>query len=683
MLDRASRVPLVLQSERDECAIASLTMIARYFGHEVELADLRRLYTHVEHGPSLRSILSLSGSIGLLARPVRLSIADIRRLRLPAILHWEFEHFVVLTDRKRRGVVVHDPAVGRRYISNEELRRSFTGVAVEFTRAGNFRRLRSSRSGAVIEFLRSVRGLGRYLGAMLALLLITQVLSLVPPVAMQLLVDEIVLGQDTDWLYRIVGGVALVMLATVIIDTMRRRIAVYVGMRFAVDTTTSVIDHLLRLRVDAVERRSTGDLISRVNSLQPIRKVITETGLHAVVQCTVIVTTLALMAAYDFRLTALAIATLAVGAVFQHALLRRTQTLNLEAVVASAKANNSLIDSLRSYPSVSALGIAACRLGHWRRHFSTATDARTRIAQLGVFSVAGHGLLHTAEQALFLAMGIAGVVDKRLTLGVLFAFMSLRGRLIGAAAECMAAMRELYLLRQHVDRVGEILIEDAECQDSSPTYRNRLEGRIGCEALSYAYPGGPTILDGVDCRIEPGEWVAICGVSGTGKSTFLRLLATILNPCSGRLSFDGLDVTLWDRDELRRQFGVVQQTDRLLEGSVADNISGFDDTPDLDGIREAASLACVWEDLQVLPMNVHTPLADGGSGLSGGQVQRILLARALYRSPQILFLDEATSHLDGETERRVLDNLASLGKTVVSVSHRRAAIARSDRTLSL
>jgi ATP-binding cassette subfamily B protein RaxB len=244
-------------------------------------------------------------------------------------------------------------------------------------------------------------------------------------------------------------------------------------------------------------------------------------------------------------------------------------------------------------------------------------------------------------------------------------------------------VREIYLLRSHVDRVEELLREEIEVPSPDSALRQRLAGSIDCRRLVFRYPGGTLVLDNFNCAIEAGESVVICGPSGAGKSTLLRLLSGGLRPDRGSLRFDNVEAALWDVDALREQFGVVLQFDRLFQGTIADNVSCFDLTPDVGRIRDAASLAAIWEDLQALPMNIQMPIGDGGAGLSGGQVQRILLARALYRQPRILFLDEATSHLDKDTETRVLDNLRALGITMVSVAHGENALALGGRQIQI
>jgi len=413
-----------------------------------------------------------------------------------------------------------------------------------------------------------------------------------------------------------------------------------------------------------------------------LRTVLIETSLQAATQCTVAVSTLTLMFAYSTRLACVTLAALLAVALLHAMLLPRARLLTTESLLSAARASNSLIESLRAHAAVHALGLVNQRLGHWQHGFVAAANAHARRERLSIIGGAGQGSILVLEQVAFLTLGISGVVDKQLTLGVLFAFMSLRGRLVNAALDLVAATRELYLARSHVERVADIVTEPAEAPSPPGALQQRLRGAVGAVALDYAYPGGgAAVLRRFGLRIDAGESVVIRGPSGCGKSTLLRLLAGSLAPQHGRLYYDDMPASMWDRDALRRQFGIVLQSDRLFEGSVVDNISCFAINPDFGRVREAAELAAIWDELQELPMALHTPVGGACGAFSGGQVQRLLLARALYRRPRILFLDEATSHLDQQTERRVIDNLQTLHVTIVSVAHRGNAISAASRII--
>lgn len=671
------------QAESDDCGLASLAMIANYHGYRIDLTWLKERSRHCNFGPSLQTILASAALLRLDARPLRADVQELGKLILPAILHWKFNHFIVVTRVGKRRIQICDPAVGRRNVSIADVARSFTGVAVEFVRLPSFSATRSSRRLRISHLLNSFTGLSRYLMAMLVLLFAAQLLGLALPVATQLLIDEVVLGQDKRWLNRVIAGIGLVMLAMILIDTLRRRFALFTGVRMSVDSASALVRHVFSLSVSKIEKRTVADLMSRIDSLLPIQGVMTESLLNAVVQCVTLSMTLLLMLFYSPLLTAISVTALLLVVITQAAILPRLRARNLDAVIATAEAKQSLIESLRAFGSISAFGIGGNRLAHWRNAYLRVSNARAEQGKLAIIGAAGQSVIGAADQMTFLLLGVAGVASKSLSLGALFALLGLRGRLNAAVSALIAVSHDIYLSRSHLDRVGELLIELPEPDVPESALRAPLRGAIGCKGLSYHYPGAANIIAAFSCEISVGERVVVCGPSGVGKSTLLRLLYAELTPDQGSITYDGMDADLWDRPFLKSQFGIVRQGDRLLMGSIADNITCFSSSPTLPHIRRVATQACIWDDILALPMKLQTPLNSTGTGLSGGQIQRLLIARALYRAPNVLFLDEATSHLDLRTETRVLKNLASTGATIISVAHGENAVCLGGRPLNL
>jgi ATP-binding cassette subfamily B protein RaxB len=310
-------------------------------------------------------------------------------------------------------------------------------------------------------------------------------------------------------------------------------------------------------------------------------------------------------------------------------------------------------------------------------------NARVRGGRLLIWQGLGSQLVAAAEQVLFLGVGVAALLENRLTLGVLFAFMTLRGRLAQAVVALFGVCQELYLLKVHVERLSDIVMAEAAPLPPAGGITRPVRGSLHARNLSFRYPGGPWIVRDFSCVIQAGESVVITGASGCGKTTLLRLLSTQLPAEAGQLLVDGRELSLWHTPALRRQFSLVLQEDSLFRGSLAENIAAFDPEPDLGRVRDAAVAARIWDDIERMPMRLETPVGDMGSTLSGGQRQRLTLARALYRRPKVLCLDEATSHLDVDTEARVLDHVDALGITVVSVAHRPDVVRRAGRVIRL
>lgn len=658
-------------------------MIAGHYGNEISLHALRNRASLSSRGANLKDLVEVARDLRLIARPLRLQLHEIDCLRLPAILHWRMNHFVVLVSLKRGKAVVHDPAAGRRAIRKSELDKSFTGVAVEMSPAHDFDVNKKASRIGFLDFVASFRYLGRYLWMMLALLITTQILALVPPIATQLLIDEVVLGQDRVWLVQALLGLAAVVSVGILLEAARKWISLYAGTKGAVDSSLSVLNHLLSLPASFLHSRHLGDLMSKIGSLTPIRTALTDTGINGIVQFVVLLATLTIMFLYSTWLTAVSLGGLVLSALLTATVLPASRRLAEEALVHTARQDSSLLETLGAYDSVRAMDLAAIRLSQWQKHFFAATNARVRKARLSIWTGAGTGVIGAVEQVLFLGVGISGIVDKRITIGVLFAFLSLRGRFAAAIANLATTAQSFFMLRVHTDRISDILLAEPDSPPSASALRARIAGSLETKKMSFRYPGSPWVIRDFSCVIARGESVAVTGPSGAGKSTLLCLLSMQVAATSGRILVDNIDLELWNSHCLRRQIGVVLQNDRLFQGSIFENIAGFDPQPDMKRVQRAAINAEIWADIQAMPMTLYTLLGNGGNTLSGGQQQRILLARALYRQPRILFLDEATSHLDIDTERRVLDRLASSGITIVSVAHRLDVLSRADHVIKL
>ena len=448
---------------------------------------------------------------------------------------------------------------------------------------------------------------------MLALLLATQTLGLALPVGSQLLIDEAVGGQDRAWLYAVVAGLGCIMSAALILDVLRQRYALFAGIRLAADTATAMVRHVLALPVAVLERRTIADTLSRVDSLQPIQHVLTDTLLAAVVQAVTLVATLALMVFYSPLLASYSVLAMLAATLVQLVLMPRARAHDLDGVVAQAEARQSLLDSLAGVASVHAIGLQSFRVAHWRNAFERASNARANLGRLSIAAAAAQGAIGLADQLLFLAVGSRASAARASRSACCSRFSPCAAGSLRRWPVSSRRAGRYHSAGNHLERVGELLAEPADVPPARTAYRELPSGRLACTGLAYAWHAGRQALSDFTCSIDAGERVVICGPSGAGKTTLLRLLACELEPAAGRLQFDGWDAALWDRGWLRRHFGVVRQSDRLFSGSVGENIAAFSPSPDPARIRRAAELADLWQDLLGLPMRLETPLADGGS----------------------------------------------------------------------
>ena len=390
---RHRKVPVILQQESSECGLACLAMVAAYHGKRTRLDDLRQSHGLHCRGATFKDMLLTAKHLQLTARPLRLAISELRYLRLPAVVHWRMNHFVVLVRSGRSGYLLHDPASGRRTVGRREFNESFTGVALELSPARGFRRQSEGDTMSFADFAGSFRHLYRYLGLMFCLLLSTQVLALAPAIATQILIDELVLGQDRQWLYRALGGLALIMLTGVMLDGLRRWISLFTGTNLAVDSSVCVMNHLFRLPSAFINSRHPGDLMSKLESLTPIRQALTDDVINSIVHCGVLVTTLTIMFLYSGWLTAVSLAGFVLSALLMAMILPASRRLQKQAIIHTASQNSSVLESIRAYDVMQALGLEHLRLAQWQNHFSDATNARVREGRLSILQNTGTGIV--------------------------------------------------------------------------------------------------------------------------------------------------------------------------------------------------------------------------------------------------------------------------------------------------
>jgi ATP-binding cassette subfamily B protein RaxB len=665
-------VPVILQSQRADCGSVALRMVAAYHGSAGPSHERAR-------GMTVADLAADANRLGFQTRALRLDIEDIHRLDTPAILHWRMNHYVVLVRARGRRMLIHDPAAGRRLVRAAELDEAFSGVALELKPAVRFGRDRGVANPGLFTFVRRFRYLPRYLLLMGALLIVSQLLSLMPAIVTQLLVDEVVLAAETSWLWRLLAGLALVMIAAAGLEAWRQSIALRSGLRLSIDATTSVVGHLHSLPADYFRCRQPGEILSRLKSLPPLRAALTEHLVSAVVQATVVLSTCVLMFFYSPLLAAATLAGLIVMTLCSALTLPARRRLNAEILSHRAREDSTLLATMRAIGTLDWYGLLPRSLDIWQRYNTDAVNAAAREGRIMLFGNLAVSIVASADQIVFLGLGLTVVAGQHASLGVLFAFMSLRGRLSSAVAGLIDVATRLYLVRTHRERLADITAAPARRPDSGRGERRPIRGQIDVSNVSFRFDDGGALLEDYSLTIRPGEHVALVGPSGCGKSTLLEIILGRRKPAAGCVKIDGLELDLWNRDALSRQIAVVFQDDALFAGSIAENICGFAAATDYARMREAARWAEIWDTIRRLPMRHETRVDELGGMLSGGERQRLLIARALYRQPRILLLDEATRSLDPVNESRVLAAVARLRCTTLHVTHRPAAAERADR----
>lgn len=672
----------LIQSEAAECGLASLAMVADAHGMRVGLPEMRRRFPLSLKGARLNQLIHIAQQLGFATRPLRLDMEDLGKLKLPCILHWDLNHFVVLAKVGKSKVTVLDPAIGERKLSLTEVSEHFTGVALELTPTAEFKPQQAAPSVTARQLTGPVRGLWRALAQILLLSVALQVFVVLAPFFMQWVVDQVLVSADRDLLVVLGVGFGLAMLLQVGIGLLRGWSVVYLSSRLGLQWMGNVFAHLLRLPLDFFEKRHLGDITSRMSSVQAIQRTLTTSFVEAIIDGLMAAVTLGMMLLYSWKLalvTLLAVGLyLGIRAIAYRPVRDRTE----QQLIAAAKQQTHLLESLRGMQSLKVAGRESLRRSTYENLMTETVNKDVSLARMGLGFSSASQIVFGIERIAVIWIGALLALQNVFSVGMLIAYLAYKDQFAGRMGALIDKWIEFRMLRLHGERLADIVLsapEDAEPLLEAPAPQSP---RIEVENLSFRYADGePWILKDCSFTVEAGESLAIIGASGCGKTTLVKLMLGLLRPTSGSITIGGLDIHKVGPRNIRAIVGAVMQDDQLFAGSIADNISFFDPDFDLVRVEEAARLAAVHDEIAAMPMGYHSLIGDMGSSLSGGQKQRVILARALYRDPKLLFLDEATSHLDVMKERLVNDAVRQLKLTKVIVAHRPETINSADRVL--
>lgn len=686
LLDRygRERTPLVRQVETSECGLACLAMVAASHGFTTDLPTMRRHFGTSLRGATLRSLMETAERIGLSARPVRSEPMTLRGVRLPAILHWDLNHFVVLDEVRSsiRGTryVILDPAHGRVVMPVEELSKHFTGVAIEFTKNVGFSPQRERPRLRISQLWSGVRGLGASIAGVLVLSIILQAVSLAMPFYLQLAVDTVLPTSDTQLLRMLAigfGGLALVSLIT---GWLRSNALLDMTSAFSFQIIDNLYRHLLSLPLAWFERRHVGDVISRFGSTQPIAGFLSQGVVSKLIDGGMAIVTLIIMFVYSPLLATVALTAFCGLALVKAASFATMKRVNADSITTSARENSAFIESVRGAPTLKAFGQEANRRRSWQILKASSVNAQLRLGRLASFFDAGSSGVLVIERILFVYLAVGMAMSGGFSVGMIFAFQAYKSQFLEAGGRLVEQMLTYRLLDVHLDRLSDIALSRAEPDVGSGT--TMLEPMGGLELRHVSYSCGhaeAAILRNVSLHVAAGEMIALVGPSGGGKTTLIKILLGLIEPSAGSVLIDGRPLKSVGARNWRERCGSVLQEDQLFAGTLAENVAFFDPEIDMDHVADCCREAAVMADIERMPLGLDTLVGDMGSALSGGQRQRLMLARALYRRPVALFMDEGTANLDPASETTVVEAVARLRATRVVSAHRPAAAQAASR----
>lgn len=678
-----ARVQTVLQSETGECGLACLAAVTLAHGGGTDLADLRARCPASVRGTTLQQLMELAVEHGFNPRALQLETGELDQLQLPAILHWDLCHYVVLVSIGKDQAKIMDPAVGRCSLGKRALAKHFTGIALELHPTAQLVVESPRPKLNLLTLLRNTRGLGRGMAHTLAIASCLQLLALLGPVTTQWMLDRALPYSDQALLQIVVLASALLGLLTLVFQAARGWLLAGLSAQVRMAWTGALANHLFRLPITFFQSRTLGGTLSRYDSIRSVQELLTETTPEVILDGMLAGTTLLIMALYAPGLALLCAITWLLYAGFRYALFPVQLERSTQVLAQAAQERSCLLETLRNIATWKQRAAIGQRCGMYLNHLSGETNAHTRLRIFGIHSGLIRQGLSTTERVMVMWLGATSVMAGELSLGMLVAFLAYKMQFSTRVANMVDRVFELRSLGLHSQRIADITSHQIEAPDQEPADGCNTAHSLRLCKLSFRYSlSDPWLFRHLELQLAPGQWIALHAPSGTGKTTLMSLLGGLLEPTEGQLLCNGRDVNNW-REGYRRSIGVVMQQDGLLSGTLAENISFFDPAPDRQRIEEVSRLVGIHEQIMRWPLAYFTRVGEMDHTLSGGQVQRLTLARALYHHPRLLLLDEAFSQLDVQTENLVCGRLKSIGMTLISVSHRRNSLDFADRILSL
>jgi ATP-binding cassette subfamily B protein len=685
---RIRRLEHIAQIDEMDCGAASLGMICRHFGRKVSLARIRQLCHTATDGTSLKALCRAATELGLAARALKVSLRNLPLMPLPAIVHWEGNHWMALYDVADSYVKVADPALGLRRIPRKEFEMNWSGYAALFDYTTAFEQAPESKAGLawLLPFFKKFRTI--FLQVLLLAVAVT-FLQLLFPIFTEMVVDKVIVEKDIGLLKTILLGMGAALFFVQASSLAQEYLLSFAAVRL----DTAILDYLSRqmlsLPMSYFTSRRTGDIQRRLDGARQVRQFAVQHGIGALLALVQLTGALGLMAMYSPSLMLAFLATTPLYGGLMYFSQKVLRPLFAGVEESQGKYSSHQIDAIKGIEAVKAASAETVFRDTMLNEFLSVSRKifRSSFIVMSYDSVLQTiGLLSTA---IFLWVGANQVMAGNLSIGGFVAFSSLTAMAYAGIMQTLGVWDNLQFATVLINRLNDIFEQEPEQgrDRSRLTPVHSLEGRIELRSVSFKYggPESPDILKGITLDIAPGRMIAFVGRSGCGKTTLIKLIAGLLEPTEGTILFDHVDLKTLNYRDVRRHIGMVLQENHMFNETIARNIAFGDAEPDLDRVLAAAQTAAAHDFIMRLPLGYETKIGESGLSLSGGQKQRIAIARAVYNNPPVLIFDEATSALDTESERAIQDNLGRLmtGRTTIVIAHRLSTIREADSIVVL
>lgn len=681
---RAPRLPSIMQTEVAECGLACVAMVANFYGFKTNLLSLRQQFSLGTRGATIKDIINISERVNLSSRVLRLELNQLKLLKKPTILHWNFNHFVVLSKVLVKGVVIHDPARGKVHLTWQQVSDSFTGIALELSPTHHFEKGSQRTEISVRGLIGHIKGLYKTIGKIIFVTLILQSLFLLYPYYIRMVIDIGVSQQQQSVLVWLFVGFLVVLFLNTFAQFIRANALLYLEKMLDLHVKYNIQNHLLNLPLKFFAARHVGDIKSRFEAFTEVQRIISRGFIAAIVDGLLSTVTLVIMFSYQPLMAAVTVAMFIAIYSWRFYLTGIESVLLKEQLEHQAVENSYFIETIRTITPIKCFAKENSRLSNWSTLFYETTNASVKREKIRILADVSHTFCDRAEYLIIVLIGANLMLANQFSIGMFLAFIAYRQQFMTSGQSLIEHMLKFRISKTYLQRMADIVLQETEAS-ATPEHPSFPQlGSFEIKNLAFRYDDfSPWLYHDVSLKIDAGESVAMVGRSGLGKSTLLKVMAGLLTPNKGEILFGGMDIQTLGLKNYRSICGTVMQDDQLFNGSILDNISFYDPYPDVEKIKAITQGLAIWDDIDGMVMGLYTQIGDLGSSLSGGQKQRILLARALYAEPKILFLDEATSHLDAQTELKVNQYLAQERITRISIAHRKETINAADRVIDL
>ena len=680
-----STVPVILQTEQAECGLACIAMISTFYGHKTDLNYLRKKYHSSLKGYTFLGLSKIINNLEFSGSAYKVQPETLKHLPLPCIVQWGPNHFVVLEKVSSKKISIVDPASGQKSFSLKEAGKFIYGSALTMLPTENFEKKDTSTHFSLSMLVGKIQGLKINLTKVFVVSIALQLFTLAMPFFMAWVVDKVIVSNDTSLLVIMTFGFAVVATLIALSELARSFIILHISSNLSLQVAAKLFKHLISLPVNFFQRRHLGDIISRFRSYETIKNLLSKDLVAAIVDALLATITIILMFIYSPSLTFVVLGFTLAYAILRIATYGPIKRHAENYLVEGANENSNFMETVRSIESVKLFGAESIRLSSWFNTYSRYLNAEIKRNKLVYYYQSAKSLLFGIEAVAVIYLGALSVIDNSLSLGMLFAFITYKLHFTNKVTNLIQILSDLKMLDLHLSRVADIALAKNDDQKEGEL-DEEITGSsdIVLQNVSFQYsPSEPFLFENLNCTFGGGKSTVIIGPSGAGKTTLVKLLLGLNNPSTGSIFIGKNELSKVPPKCYREFIGTVMQDESPLSGSISDNISFFSEHTDMAHVIKCAKLAQLHDDISSMPMKYNSLVGDMGSTLSGGQRKRLLLARAFYKRPKILILDEATANLDADLEKSISSYINSLSITRIIIAHRQETIDSADVVLRL